>query len=176
MTGVSRALGYRLVEFALGYLEGRVAACIVRSGVEPTPEEIVVGIPAYAELQEDSDDPVWMLSSAFSNRVVKAAVTNALHSRWGHPHNPRSAPRTVPDALQAPPDSRRHTYSFAAPGGTRPLDLYAYLRRRAQDYPALLGRARWELDLDDLPHRFGCNDFWVVVGRRPPRALLIWVS
>ena len=172
LTGASRALCYRLVEFAVRYVEGAVANWITRSGFEPTPEEIVATVPNYAELQEDSDDPAWMLSRAFSNRVVKAAVTNALHSRWGFPHNPRSAPRTVPDALQAPQDSRRYAYSFAAPGSTQPLDLYGYLRRRAQDYPALLGRARWELDIDDLPHQLGYNDFWHMVDRQSPRASL----
>lgn len=165
LTEISRALGYRLVEFSLRCLESAVAAWVARLGIEPTPEEIVAAVPDYAGLQENSDDPAWMVSRAFSNWVVKAAVINALHSRWGHPHNPRAAPRTIPDALQAPPDSRHYCYSFAAPGSTQTLGLYAYLRQRAQDYPALLGQAKWELDLDDLPRQFGYNDFWYLVGR-----------
>ena len=172
LTDVSRDLGYRLVEFSLRCLEGAVAAWIARSGVEPTPEEIMVAIPDYAGLQEDSDDPAWMVSRAFSNLVVKAAVTNALHSRWGFPRNPRATPRTIPDALQAPQNPRRHAYSFASPGSTQPLDLYTYLRRRAQDYPALLGRAKWEWDLDDMPAQLDCNHFWWMVGRRPASASL----
>ena len=167
LTGVSRDLGYRLVEFSLRCIERSVAAWIERWGFEPTPEEIVASIPDYLQLQEDSNAERWMLSRAFSNGVVGAAVTNALHSRWGHPHNPRATPRTIPDALQAPQDPRRYAYSFAAPGSTQPLDLHTYLRRRAQDCPVMLGRAEWELDLDDLPYQFGYNDFWYVVTRRP---------
>ncbi|MBE7158409.1 MAG: hypothetical protein INR62_08250 [Rhodospirillales bacterium] len=166
LTEISRALGYRLVEFSLRCLEGAVAAWIARSGIEPTPEEIVAAVPDYTGLQEDSDNPAWMVSRAFSNWVVKEAVINALHSRWGHPQNPRATPRTIPDTLLAPADSRRYPYSFAAPGSTQPLDLYGYLRQRAQDYPAMLGQAKWELDLDDLPRRqFDYNDFWFMVGR-----------
>ena len=172
LTGISRKLGYRLVEFSLRCVEGGVSAWVARTGFEPTPEEIMAAIPDYLQLQEDSDDPAWMLSRAFSNWVVEAAVTNALHSRWGFPHNPRATPRTVPDALQAPQDSRRYAYSFAAPGSIQSLDLYAYLRRRAQDYPALLGRARWELDLDDMPDQLSNNDFWWMVGRPPASASL----
>ena len=172
LTGVSRALGYRLVEFSLRWAEGVVAAWVTRSGVEPTPEEILAVVPDYAGLQENSDEPAWMVSRALSNWVVKAAVINALHSRWGHPHNPRATPRTIPEAVQAPQDLRRYPYSFAAPGSIQPLDLYGYLRQRAQDYPALLGQAKWELDLDDLSHcQFNYNDFWYLVGR-PAKANL----
>ena len=83
---------YRLVWPALGYVEEYAVDLRKRRQVEPTPGEIMAWfhVDARRWQPERHGDHLELYARITAHPVLAAAITNAIHFRWGHPRNPRA--------------------------------------------------------------------------------------